>query len=93
MEDRGSTGSLRTFFVFVDFPVHVEYRAGNLPPLPRGTEMRVVADVRDPRPSGGVRKLDALYVVQEQRLVYQTARPSLKGLTQYLELKVRADRT
>lgn len=77
--------------MFVELPFHLEYRAGNLPLIDQGTEIHVVADVRDPSPQGAVRKINATYFVQKRKLVYQTVRPSLMGLSQYLELTISSD--
>lgn len=79
-------GGVRTFFVFVDLPQHIEYRAGNLPILRKGSEIEMDTSLRHPRNPKKVRRIHGVYTVVRSVLKYGTTRPSLMGLTQYLEL-------
>lgn len=82
--DFASSSGIRTFFVFLDLPKHVEFRVGSLPLLPEGLEVqfdlevRVWVGPRKPRPIEGV------YRVQK-RIVRFSSIGSRSGLTQYLE--------
>jgi len=82
-----SSGVVRTFFVFLDLPTHVEYRVPDMPILPEGTHIDVEMDVRYPRDPRKTRSLDGPYVVHRRRLIFTTKRPDAMGLSQYLELQ------
>lgn len=72
---------VRTFLVFRDLPIHVEYRVGNMPIVPEKTEIVFKISLRHPVSHDRVRKVDGTYTVAKRRLIM-----SDKGLTQYLEL-------
>jgi len=73
-----------TFFVFVDLPKHVEFRAPNIPILSEGTvvdfnlTIRSLKDVRKTIPIRGP------HTLQRSILTYGGKRP---GLIQFLEWK------
>lgn len=84
----GSTsvgGNIRTFLVFLDLPVHYEYRAPDLPVLTKGLVVEFYLTLKDPRTSHS-RLVEGPYEVTRCKLVYRTDKPSLTGLTQYIEL-------
>ena len=81
-----SDASVRTFFVFTDLPFHYEYRAQNMPLLPKGVLIEFDLDLRDPERRDLMRRVDGPYVVSATKVVYSTKRPSRMGLTQFLEL-------
>lgn len=83
----GTSGSVRTFFVFLDLPTHVEYRVPDMPIMSEGTQIDVEMDVRYPRDPRKMRPLDGPYVVHRRRLIFTTKRRDAMGLSQYLELK------
>ena len=74
---------MRTFFVFVDLPKHVEYKVQPMPLLPEGTVIRFHRiSLRDPASPKRVRVVEGDHLVLHRRLVYS----STSGLLQYLEL-------
>lgn len=82
-----SSGLVRTFFVFMDLPTHVEYRVPDMPVMSEGTQIDVEMDAKYPRDPRKMRSLDGPYVVHRRRLIFTTKRPDAMGLSQYLELK------
>jgi len=80
-----SDGRVRTVFVFLDLPRHVEYRMGELPILSKGTVVEFDVSLRSPSDVKRVRKVSGPYSVVRQVLKYSTSRVGLMGLTQYLE--------
>lgn len=83
MSSEASGGSVRTFFVFVDLPKHVEYKVHPMPLLPDGTTLRMDRiSLKDPSDRRRVRVVEGEYRVMNRRLVYSTS----LGLLQYLEL-------
>lgn len=81
-----SSGSIRTVIIFVDLPVHLEFRAGDMPLLSPGIEL--IFDrmtVRD-RLKQRSRTIEGTYVVKNRVLKYGS-RPGFQGLTQYLEME------
>jgi len=79
-----SEGKVRTVFVFLDLPRHVEYRAGDLPLIPEKTVVEFDVSLRNPRDVSKVRKVSGPYSVTRRILRY-SSRPGLSGLTQFLE--------
>ena len=82
----GTSGNLRTVYVFVDLPIHYEFRAGLLPLLPIGS--KIVFDpitVRDTKTKHS-KIIEGPHVVTN-RIIRHGSRPSLSGLTQYLEVE------
>lgn len=77
---------MKTFFVFLDIPVHVEYHAGDVPLMLEKTVIGFRASLRNPRNLKQVRKIDGDYEVFRRRLLYSTEGQNA-GLVQYLELK------
>jgi hypothetical protein len=80
-------GNVRTIFVFTDLPVHLEFRAGELPLLGQGTVVEFSVVLKNPRDSRKSRHIEGPYKVHRAVLKYETGRPGLAGLTQYLEWK------
>ena len=79
-------GKIRTFFIFLDLPVHYEFRVDDLPIFPEGTIVDMDLDLKDPR-SERSRSIRGRHVVLQRKLMYTTKRCSKMGLTQYLEWK------
>lgn len=82
----GDQGLVRTFLVFLDLPVHVEFRATNMPLLSTGTVIDFRLSLRNPKDPKRLRRIEGEYEILRKRLIYQTEKPSVRGLTQYLEL-------
>ena len=80
------SGTVRTFLVFMDLPVHYEYRTGEWPILPVNTVIEFDTVLRNPEDPSLERRIGGSYFVSGRKLRYSTTRPSRSGLTQYLEL-------
>lgn len=76
---------IRTFLVFLDLPIHYEFRATDLPLLPEGTVIEFNLTLKDPR-SRKSREVLGPYKVVKRKLVYNTVKASSSGFSQYLEL-------
>ena len=83
-----SSGKVRTVFIFLDLPKHIEFRAGELPLMSVGTEISFNAVIKDPQDPRRQRNIEGPHRVKRRILKYETGRASLLGLTQYLELSV-----
>lgn len=79
-------GSVRTVFVFLDLPRHVEYRVMDMPLMDEGAIIEFDTSLRDPRDPKRVRTVSGPYRIQRRVLRYSTSRPGMMGLTQFLEL-------
>lgn len=79
-------GSVRTFFIFMDLPVHVEFRAGGLPLVPEGTVIDFDLTLRSPKDPRRTRRVQGRYEVSKRKLVYE-ASGMKQGLNQYLEFR------
>jgi hypothetical protein len=77
---------IRTYLVFKDLPVHVEYRVSDMPIVPEGVCIRFKVNLKHPRDLNRIRKVDGNYKVSKRLLVYSFENQCNKGLTQYLEL-------
>lgn len=85
--DRGfGQGLIRTVLVFLDLPVHYEFRSSDMPLMPEGTKIEFDMELRNPKDPRRVRKVQGEYMVMRRKLVYETSRPSMTGLSQFLEL-------
>jgi len=83
-------GSLSTYMIFVDLPVHIEFKVHPMPLMPEGVSIRFdKVSLRDPGDVRRVREVDGEYHVLHRRLVYS---PSL-GMLQYLEMSPGRVRT
>lgn len=82
---RSSGGSVRTVFVFLDLPRHIEFQAGELPLIPEGTVVQFDIPVRNPRDTKKTRNVTGPYRVARGVLRYSTSRVGSVGMTQYLE--------
>lgn len=80
------SGLVRTFLVFMDLPVHYEYRAGEWPLLSENTVIEFDTVLRSPENPKLERRIGGSYRVKPI-LRYSTVRPGRNGLTQYLELR------
>lgn len=80
----GETG-IRTFLVFLDLPIHYEFRVADIPILSEGMVIEFELDLVDPK-SRKKRRVEGPHVILRRKLVYSTSRSSSTGLTQYLEL-------
>lgn len=78
-------GSVRTFFVFVDLPVHIEFSAGSLPVLEEGTVIHFDLRLRHPSDRRRVRDVSGPHRILRRKLLYQSDGPR-SGFSQYLEL-------
>lgn len=85
---KNPSGKVRTVFIFLDLPKHIEFRAGELPLMSEGTEIVFNAVIKNPQDPRRQRKIEGPYRVTRRILKYETGRASLLGLTQYLELDV-----
>jgi hypothetical protein len=77
---------MRTFLVFLDLPVHYEFRVHDMPLLPRGTEVEFDAVLKDPSDARLSKRVFGAYRVVRNKVRYSTTKPSRLGLTQYLEM-------
>ena len=75
---------VRTFLVFLDLPIHYEFRVSDMPVLLEGTIIEFDLSLKDPK-SRKSRRVEGPYIVLRRKLVYSTSKPSTSGLTQYLE--------
>jgi len=83
------SGNVRTVFVFLDLPVHCEFRAITMPLMPEGTVIEF-DDMKVRGPEGRPGRewtVSGPYRVARRKCVYSSGRPSLSGLTQYLEMR------
>jgi hypothetical protein len=88
MDCNAGLGLIRTFLIFLDLPVHFEFRSQDMPLIPEGTAIHFRLSLRNPKDPKRVRDVDGEYVVKRRKLIYTTQRPSLMGLSQYLELEL-----
>lgn len=79
------SGSVRTIFIFTDLPSHIEFRAGDFPLLASETVVMFNAVLKNPRDPKKSRHIEGPYKVQRAILKYETGRPGMTGLTQYIE--------
>lgn len=77
---------MRTYLIFQDLPMHVEYRVDDMQLIPEGTEIHFKLDLRHPREPKRIRKIDDTYRVEKRRLIFSTDKSDAQGLSQYLEL-------
>jgi hypothetical protein len=75
---------IRTYLVFLDLPIHYEFRVSDMPILPEGMIIEFELDLMDPK-SRRSRRVEGPHVITRRKLVYSTSRPLSTGLTQYLE--------
>lgn len=73
---------MRTYLVFQDLPMHIEYRVDDMPLIPDGTKIYFKLDLRHPSDPKRIRKIDGTYQVDSKRLIFSTDK--CQGLTQYL---------
>lgn len=86
--DPGALSSgVRTFFVFLNLPKHLELRAGNLPLLEPGTVLDMDVTVRDPKGPERAWKVQGPHRVVRRLLRFSQKAGSKSGLSQYLELE------
>lgn len=78
-------GNVRTIFVFTNLPVHLEFRAGELPLLGQGTVVEFNVVLKNPRDSTKSRHVEGPYRVVRSVLKYETGRVGMAGLSQFLE--------
>ena len=81
------SGNVRTVFIFTDLPIHIEFRAGELPILVTGTIVEFNATLKNPRDPTKSRRIEGPHIVRRSVLKYETGRAGLTGLTQYIEWK------
>lgn len=79
------SNKLRTFLVFLDLPIHCEYRVSDMPILQEGVVIEFFLSLKDPQ-TGKSRKVEGPYKVSRCKLIYRTDKPSISGLSQYIEL-------
>lgn len=85
LEEACGSGLVRTFLVFLDVPVHFEFRA-DMPLIPEGTEIEFRMALRNPKDPKRVRTIDGPYKVLRRKCIYSTQKSSIMGFSQYLEL-------
>ena len=82
------SGFIRTVFLFMDLPVHVELRAGPMPLIPVRTVIEFdEIRIQDPTRRSRVWAVSGPHVVERTKFTYSSRRASLTGLTQFLEMK------
>lgn len=79
----GGPCGIRTFLVFTDLPVHVEFRVAPMPLLSVGTVLDFDLVLRSPSDPRRFREVSGEYRVSASRLRVSSRLP---GLSQYLEL-------
>lgn len=77
---------MRTYLIFKDLPVHVEYLVQDMPLIPEGTEIYFKVNLKYPRNPRKIREVDGDFRIVKRRLIYSSEKPGAQGLTQYLEL-------
>lgn len=83
-----TSGSFRTFFIFLDLSQHIEFRAGEMPLVPKGTEFELDMSLVNPRKVGSKKiNVQGVYHVARSVLRYSSRKVSALGASQYLELK------
>lgn len=75
---------VRTYLVFLDLPIHYEFRVSDMPILAEGIVIEFDLSLQDPK-SRKSRRVEGPHVIARRKLVYSTSKPSNVGLTQYLE--------
>lgn len=78
---------VRTIFVFTDLPIHYEYRVGLFPLVQSGLVINFSLIISDPKDTKRTRSISGNYIIKNIILKYTNEIPSLKGLTQYLEME------
>jgi len=73
---------ITTFFVFIDLPKHVEFRAPNIPILPEGTVIDFNLTIRSLRDVRKTIPIQGPHILQRSVLTYGGKRP---GLVQFME--------
>ena len=84
--DKNYDGSVRTFFIFMDLPQHLEFRVANMPLMVVKTEIELGIALKNPRNPRKTLRIQGPYVVTRRVFRYSSTRPSSMGLSQYLEL-------
>jgi len=82
-----ASGNVRTIFIFTDLPIHIEFRAGDFPILDIGVIVEFNATVIDHKDHTKKRRIEGPHRVIRSVLKYETDRPGLSGITQYVEWK------
>lgn len=83
--ESSNESGVKTYFVFLDLPQHLEIFAGSLPVLDVGTEVEYDLLVRNPKNPSAVRKIQGIYKVKERILKWKNLSKRRSGLIQYLE--------
>lgn len=78
--------TMRTYLVFLDLPMHIEYRVNDMPLMPEGVVIHFKIDLRHPRNPKRIRKIDDKYKIENRRLIYSSVESGSQGISQYLEL-------
>ena len=82
-------GLVRTFLVFTELPIHIEYQVSSMPLLELGQIIDLDLSLRHPKNTKKVRKIQGSYIILNRKLKYESnGRPSRKGFSQYLEMKM-----
>jgi hypothetical protein len=71
--------------VFLDSHIHCEYRVIDMPIMEEGTIIEFFISLKDPQ-TGESRNIEGPYKISRCKLVYRTDKPSVCGLSQYIEL-------
>jgi hypothetical protein len=72
---------IKTYFIFTDLPVHLEYRVHDLPLMQEKTIINFNISLKHPKDPTRIRAVNGEYTVSRNKLMY-----SSDGLVQYLEL-------
>ena len=78
------SGVFPTYFIFVDLPKHIEFRAQDLPILKEGTQMEFDITLRNPKDHNKQKKIQGMHIISRSLLKYGGKR---SGIVQYLEWK------
>lgn len=81
-----SSGLIRTFYVFLNIPNHVEFRAQNMPLLSEGAVIELDISLKNPRNPQKTKRIQGPYKVEKHLLRHSDKRVSRSGVSQYLEL-------
>lgn len=86
--EKTESGLIRTYLVFLDLPVHIEYKVGNFPLLNVGRIIEFDLSLRHLKDPKRIKRVQGPYIIECQRLKYVSdGKPSARGLSQYLEIK------
>jgi hypothetical protein len=75
--------------VFTELPIHIEFQVAPLPILDPGRVIDLDLSLRHPKDPRKVRKVQGPHIVSSSKLRYESdGKPSRRGFSQYLEMKI-----